>query len=915
MSLSPGTKLDHYEILEPIGKGGMGDVYRARDGKLGRDVAIKVLPDEFAKDEQRLRRFQREAKVLASLNHPNIAAIYGLEQSDDTHYLVLELVPGETLAARIARGPIPVTEALQIAIKVAEAVEEAHERGIVHRDLKPANIMLTPDGKVKVLDFGLAKAFVEETPGADDSMSPTLTRDATRMGMILGTAAYMSPEQAKGKEVDKRTDIWAFGTVLFEMLSGRRAFAGEDVSETLAFVLTKELAWQLLPATTPAAVTQLLRRSVERDQKRRLRDIGEARVAIEDALAQPSDVVEMQQAAPGSPAHRILPWAVTTLSLVAVIGFWTTREPMQEINGMPHTAARFSIELPSEQRVALDMDEPLLEISRDGKTLAWIGGAVKPQRRIYMRAIDELEVRPIPGTEGVENALLVFSPDGREVAFKRNNSLWKIPIEGGVASEIFRESGAFIWTAEWAQSGSIILGLAYSGLFRVSDSGGPAEPLTTLDVESGDFNHGRGQMLPGERGLLFNVGTGNVWNSHIEVLALDTGERRVLIEDADVARYVPSGHIVFVRDGTVFGVAFDLERLEVVGPETPLIANVQMDIVAAIAGAFAISDNGTLVYVPEGQGFGERRLAWVDRDGGTQSLELPAGDYQWPRLSPDGTQIAMVRNQGRVHHVYLYDLDRDVLTRFTSEGTWNWAPVWSPDASRIAFQSNRAGQWNVFTQAVTGDSSTLPLHRSPNIQFPLSWTLDGNLLAFTEHANRAADGRGNFKVWLLPMDDETPEPFEVTPGELFAPDASFHPKGGWLAYASREDGQWEIYIQEIVLDQTGSGLKRKISPDGGIEPVWARDGRELFYRSVDGTELLSASIRTEPELEIGTVSVVLDGLRLPAPGWQSTRGAYDVSPDGKRFLIVQEDEFPETMELVVILNWDEELKRLVPRDN
>ena len=908
MQLTPGTKLAEYEILASIGAGGMGEVYRARDTKLGREVAIKVLPAAFAEDRERLARFEREARLLASLNHPNIATIHDLEVSDGVHFLVLEFVPGETLAERIKRGPIPVDEALPLFKQIAEGLEAAHEKGVIHRDLKPANVKVTPDGGIKILDFGLAKAMAGEAPDQGLSESPTMTRGATEAGILLGTAPYMSPEQARGKAVDKRTDIWAFGCCLYEALTGKTAFMGETVSDTLARTLEREPIWDALPETTPSPIRRALRRCLQKETEGRLHDIADARIEIQETMARPFDAAEAgsRPAPVPQPTWRgVLPWGVAAVALMIAAIVWMGR-PSVDIDGASRTPTRLSIVLASDQRVAMDMDNLLMAFTRDGQRLAWIGSGA-PERRIYTRSLDDLAVRPISGTEGVDNSVVFFSPDGRWVAFRRDGALWKVSAEGGVATKLFQsESGNQIWSGDWGDDGAIVVSLAHSGLSRIPASGGEPESLTNLNRERSEVAHERPQVLPGHRAVLFAVGIGNFNDEHVEVLDLATRKRRVVIENAFRAQYVATGHLVFGRGETLFAVAFDLERLEVIGPETPVLPNVQTDILDGRVTELTVSRNGTLAYIPGGQGFGEKRLAWVTRQGGTEFLAAPPGMYSVAKLSPDATQLAVDFNKGHVRHVALYDLSRDVLSQFTFEGSGNDNPVWSPDGSRIAFSSNRAGQWNLFAKPVGGDTPAVHIQQSTNIQVPQSWSPDGSLLAYYERS--ATD---NFDLWLLPIDESSLQPIPFVVSEFNEHSASFSPNGGWIAYVSAEEGQPEVYIREVVRDRMGSGLKRKVSREGGWEPKWSRDGRELFYRSRDGGRLLSVSIRIEPELAIGEEKVVLEGLQLAAPETFSLR-QYDVSPDGERFLMVLDGETPKTMELVVVQNWGEELKRLVP---
>ena len=677
MSFQPGHKLAHYEILEPIGKGGMGEVYRARDGKLGRDVAIKVLPDEFARDTERLRRFQREAKVLASLNHPNIAAIYGVEQSESTHYLVLELVPGETLAERIARGPIPVDEAIELAMKIAEALESAHEQGIVHRDLKPANIKITPDGIVKVLDFGLAKAFIEDAADADSSMSPTLTRDATRAGVILGTAAYMSPEQAKGKKLDKRADVWAFGAVVYEMLTGKRAFAAEDVSDTLAYVLAKEADWDALPVDMSPTLRAFLTRCLEKDPKERVHDIADVRLAMQGAF---------ETAAPPAidstpvTSRPVLPWVAATIVLTAVVvalAVWSLQPPE------PRPVARFVHDLPEDQRFS-NRNRVLLAIAPDGSRVAYTAN-----NQLYLRNLDETTALPIPGTdEGPQNPF--FSPDGEWIGYWASDQLKKIAVGGGVAvplADVDRPRDAV-----WGEDDTIVFGLR-EGVMRVSANGGTPERLIAGD----DTAIGWPSMLPDGETVLFVAGEGG--NPQIAVQPLGSEERKVLLE-GERPRYVSTGHLVYGRDGALFAVPFDLDALELVGGPVPLVEGVERGFVMH---HYAISNTGTLVYVAARANLAEHRvLALAGREGETELLDLPPAEYLSPRLSPDGKRLAVQTFEEGVGVLWIYDLTAEsAIQQFTFEGD-NQRPLWTPEGERITFASDRDGTESLYWKPADG---------------------------------------------------------------------------------------------------------------------------------------------------------------------------------------------------------------------
>ena len=867
----------------------MGEVYRAKDSKLGRDVAIKVLPDEFARDEERLRRFQREAKVLASLNHPNIAAIYGLEHSEGTHYLVLEMVEGETLAERIARGPIPVDEAVRIAMKIATALQEAHDRGIIHRDLKPANIMLTPDDNVKVLDFGLAKAFIEDAPDADNSMSPTITRDATRMGVILGTAAYMSPEQAKGKKVDKRADVWAFAAVLYEMLTGKSAFAADDVSETLAYVLTKEPNWEALPADTPAALRQTLKLCLTKDAERRVRDIGDAWLAMEGAFA--TAALDVPAAEPSRPAglRSMVLVGLAGLLVGAVVVGLAARSLTRP---SPSPVTRFAIKLTSP--LLNVTGPPLIAISPDGGTVAYTG-----TDRLYLRDLGELESRPIPNTEGANSPF--FSPDGQWVGFQTGNrrALQKVSRSGGPAVTIAETSVA---GASWGPDDTILFGVDQGVLMRVSAEGGDPQPVTTL--EDGEVGHWRPDFLPngpGGQAALFTVWSGALETSQIAVVSLDTGERHILTRGT-YPRYVPTGHILFAQEASLWAVPFDVERLEVTGAPTPVVDGVA---VSAFSGAahFAVAHNGTLVYARGDASDVAPTLVWVDRTGREEPLAAEPNPYQGPRISPDGTRVAVeVRDQE--NDIWIWDIARETLTRLTFDPALDIYPTWTPDGTRVAFASVRGGSLNMFWKAADGTGAVEPLGESENARAPQAFTPDGARLVFRE-----AGRPGDLGVLTLGEAAES-----ILASEFDESNAEISPDGRWLAYQSNASGRDEIYVRPFPNVDEG---RWQISRDGGTHPLWSPDGNELFYlRSTNNLsmlELMAVPIETEPTFVPGNPAVVFEenyvGYTIGRP--------YDIAPDGERFLMIKQAGAGEdsATELILVQNWFQDLERLVPTEN
>ena len=899
MSLEAGRKLAHYEILEPIGKGGMGEVYRARDGKLGRDVAIKVLPDEFAKDEERLRRFQREAKVLASLNHPNIASIYGLEQSGDTHYLVLELVPGETLAEQISRGPIPLEEALDIATKMAEALEEAHEQNIVHRDLKPANVKQTEDGKIKVLDFGLAKVFQEETTHADSSMSPTLTRDATRVGVILGTAAYMSPEQAKGKHVDKRADVWAFGAVVYEMLTGKRAFVGEDVSDTLAAVLRAEPEWDALPADLSPTLRTYLARCLEKDPKRRVRDIGDVRLAIDGAFE-----TEASYSASGTADAKLALWqrplpallGAVLLVLVAGLVVWNvTRPPTSSLQ-----VSRTSIDLP-QTHTRTNTGRRGVAVSPTGTHVVYVAN-----RQLYLRAIDEMDAKALGGTEGSAPTIPFFSPDGQWIGFysTRDNQLKKIALTGGAAVTLCDTGNPY--GASWGADDTIVFGQGAGGIFQVSAAGGTPELLIPVDAENRERAHGP-QILPDGRDVLYTLDHDAWSEAQIVVQTLDTRERRLLIEGGTDARYLPTGHLVYALAGNLLAVPFDLDRLEVIGGPVPLVENVRH---AGVTGGanFDISRAGMLVYLPGG-GNATRTLVWVDREGHEEPIAAEPRDYTRARISPDGTK-AVLDLRDQEDDLWVWDFARETLTRLTFDTGGDRFAEWMPDGQNVVFSSGRSGAINLYRKAVDGTGVVERLSESANRHYPHTFTPDGSRLVFLEMSQDFRSPR----LAVLTLDGEPAvEPLLDT--GFFLDDAHLSPNGRWLAYESDASGVDEIYVRPFPNVDEG---RWQISSGGGGDALWGPDGHELFFKTPAG-ELMRVEIDTEPAFRAGNPESLIE---VGSYYFDRVDRSFDISPDGQRFLMVKqgaasgaEDPFAGLTRLIVVQNWFEELKTRVPTDN
>ena len=713
MALNVGTRLGHYAVTALLGEGGMGQVWQATDTQLGRQVALKILPDAFAADPDRLARFKREAQILASLNHPNIAAIYGIEEAEGTRALVLELVKGPTLADRISKGPIPLDEALPIAKQIAEALEAAHKAGVIHRDLKPVNIKVREDGTVKGLDFGLAKAL-DPTQTGDPSQSPTLTAAATQMGVIMGTAAYMSPEQAKGKVADKRADIWAFGVVLLEMLTGHRVFSGETVSETLAAVMMKEPEWDRSPADLSSKLSNLIRRCLQKDPRQRVRDIGDVRLAMEGAFETPVTPPSEPTATPTLQLwQRPIPLAIAGLVLVVLpsLGVWSAMRPTDP---PAESVRRFALDIGPTSPIPLATVNAMPAWSPDGTRLVYAATLAGTQQ-LYLRTLDDLEARPIAGTENAYEPF--FSPDGEWVGFAvlsglTSGELKRVAVRGGGAPLTLCECRT-VAGATWLTDGTIIMalntGLFGSTLHRIPEAGGNPEPLTTLDAESGELAHVWPYALPDGTAVLFTVIRGrDVNTASVAVLSLDTGEQHVVVEGGFNARYAPTGHLVFGRQGALWGVPFDLDRLATNGPEQVLVQGI--DVNAQLGNmALSVSGDGTLVYWPGdvvsvspfGGVAGGGRPVWVDRTGQATPIGEDRSDVIEPRLSPDNTRLAMTVLSAGGADIWVDDLERGTSTRLTNDGTSQY-PAWSLDGDRVFFGSTDPDSVGLYSRAADG---------------------------------------------------------------------------------------------------------------------------------------------------------------------------------------------------------------------
>jgi Tol biopolymer transport system component len=891
MALAPNSRLGSYDVVAQLGAGGMGEVYRAKDTKLGREVALKILPDTFTHDPERLARFQREAQVLASLNHPHIGAIYGLDEVNGQQFLVLELVDGESLDRRIARGPIPVDEALGIAKQIAEALEAAHEKGIIHRDLKPANIALTRDGTVKVLDFGLAKATEAANSGSLDPMnSPTITSPAmmTGIGVILGTAAYMSPEQAKGRSADKRSDVWAFGCVLFEMLAGKRAFDGENVSETLAAVLRGEPEWTLLARHVPGPTQRLLRRCLAKKSRERLRDLGDARLELEDA----TDFVV------AAPTRRdsVMRWvavAAAASGLVAagvVVGLALRRAPAHVT-----PVVRSRVGLPGGASLQNPNSYPNLAFSPDGSRVVFIGLDAAGKEQVFAQALDQLEATPIPGVEhGIKP---FFSPDGQWLALfvSNNHVLARVPIGGGVPQKIcdLVDGG----TGTWLPDDTIVFaqGLPSSSLWRVPAAGGTPTLLAKPDGKT-EVTYRTPDALPGGKAIVFTIGgTANDDDTAIAVLRLDTGERRVVAHGGIAPHYLPSGHLVFGRTRAILAAPFDLSTFTITATPAQVLADVYTNANLGFA-QFATSTTGSIVYVPLSEALGTRSLVWVDRRGAVQPVPAAHQGYEFPRISPDGRRVALSITGGinaARRDIWVYDVARGTLSRVTSEPAEAETPAWTPDGTRITYAVDRVEKTriarNVFSRRLDGSDEQLIA------------SVDGHLhvSGWTPHAD-ALIGVASDAIWIWRNGKRSMEPLVRSSFRNRSP--SISPDGRWLAFAADDTGRFEVYVQPL----SGAGSRYQVSRDGGTEPKWTKNGREIVFRNAD--KMMAASIAPAGQgLEPATPAPLFEGSFVTATN-PNGDAWYDVTLDGERFLMLKADA---AIGIVRVQNWVEELKARV----
>jgi serine/threonine protein kinase/Tol biopolymer transport system component len=912
--LTAGTRLGPYEIVTPLGAGGMGEVYRARDAKLGRDVALKILPDTVAQDADRVARFKREAQVLASLNHPHIAAIYGFDESEGTQFLVLELVEGETLAERIKRGPIAVDETIVIARQIAEALAEAHEKGIIHRDLKPANIALSGRDQVKVLDFGLAKLSAPAPGGASSSvsMSPTLTTPTmmTGVGMLLGTAAYMAPEQAKGREADKRCDVWAFGCVVYEMLTAKRAFDGEDITDTIASIMRGEPDWSALPADTPANVRLLLESCLTKDRKHRAADVAVVHFLLDDRAMVTAKATTPYAAAKIPVWRRTLPWGIAGLGSAAALALLMVWAPWR--GASLARPIRLSVDVGSDVGLPPSSPGASAILSPDGNVLAFIGvKADAPATQLYVRRLDQLRAVPLAGTEGARDPF--FSPDGQSIAFIAGSKLKKISTMGGAAAETVCSVGN-ARGGTWAEDGTIIFQpdtTAGLGLMRVSSSGGTPELYVSNASMPDKIATARWpQMLPGGRAILYTTAARAAFdNANIVIQMVPGGAPKVIQHGGYAARYVASGHLLYLHDATLFAAPFSLTRLELTGPPVPVVEGVSASTVTG-GGQFDVSASGTLVYVPGAtRAYAGTSVQMMDRTGKVTTLRVAFGDWASPRFSPDGQRLAMDLSDGKQTDVWVYEWARDTATKLTFDPSNDSQPVWTPDGRRIVFSSARSGAANLYWQHADGTGEAQRLTESANAQAPASWHPSGQFLAFEEnHPQTGLD------LMILPVSGTEASGWKAGRPTVFLStrfierEPAFSPDGRWLAYTSDESGRSEVYVRPFP----GPGGKWQISNGGGGSPTWSRAHRELLYR---GTE-------NDNRLRAASYAVDGDSFRADQPRMWSERSLnplpglrwFDLHPDGDRVVLSPRAEAAEVKQekVVLVFNFLDELRRLAP---
>jgi eukaryotic-like serine/threonine-protein kinase len=883
MAILPGRRLGPYEILSAIGAGGMGEVYRARDTRLDRIVAIKILPDTRVGRADLRERFEREARAIASLNHPHICVLHDIGQQDGIDYLVMEYLEGETLAQRLLKGALPMQHVLKYSIEISDALDKAHRKGITHRDLKPGNIMLTKSG-TKLLDFGLAKLRQDVTPATPLSELPTADDAITAQGTILGTLQYMAPEQVEGKEVDARTDIFAFGVVAYEMATGKKAFTGKSTASLMAKILeTDPPPMTALTPMTPPALDHVVKRCLAKDPDERwqsAKDICEQLRWISDSGLRAGPAAA---APPAQKSKTNIVWAAGSIAFAAALIVAAAFYLRRTSSPAEKQSVHFTIGPPEKGSFTSGL-QSYLSISPDGSKLAFAANVSSSRSQLWIRSLDSPTAQAIPGTENASDPF--WSPDSRFVAFSTGQKLKKVAASGGPVETLAEVQPSF---GTWGRGGVILFQADDNSLARVSESGGDATPVTTLDASRSETGHFSPQFLPDGKHFLYLAESSRAENNAIYVASLDSKEKKLLLNVSSNPVYVSPGYLLFHRQGTLMAQPFDADRLQFTGEAVPIVEGIEFNPFGSVA-VFSASENGVLAY-RGGGGAVPLSLVWVNRNGAEQALAAPPHNYTFPRISPDGRRIAAGIEEGE-GQIWLYDISRDALSRLTFDGPSNVDPIWTPDGKRIAFK----GKGNrLYWQPADGGGSPeeLTTGKLSSNNIPSSWSPDGQELAFLE-------GGALRNIWILPLKDRTAHVFVADPSNESAP--QFSPDGHWIAYVSNESGRNELYVRPYP----GPGGKWQISTEGGTEPVWNPKGRQLFYR--DGQKMMAVDYTAQPTFSAGKPTILFRGPYTPTPRSASD---YDVSPDGQRFLMLKAaDQVPG--QISVVLNWTAALNQKVP---